>query len=81
MHGARAMMAKDRLKPMTGSQTISINRAPVLTLWAAVVAERLGLAAPLPALMPILKGYRSGSSTHRPNPCKTAIAAVSPTSD
>jgi hypothetical protein len=24
------------------SQTISINRAPVLTLWAAVVAERLG---------------------------------------
>ena len=23
-------------------QTISINRAPVLTLWAAVVAERLG---------------------------------------
>ena len=24
------------------SRTISINRAPVLTLWAAVVAERLG---------------------------------------
>ena len=24
------------------SDTISINRAPVLTLWAAVVAERLG---------------------------------------
>src|SRR6516165_3976961 len=24
------------------SKTISINRAPVLTLWAAVVAERLG---------------------------------------
>src|SRR4029450_6564621 len=24
------------------STTISINRAPVLTLWAAVVAERLG---------------------------------------
>ena len=23
--------------------TISINRAPVLTLWAAVVAERMGL--------------------------------------
>src|SRR6516164_8010462 len=23
-------------------QTISVNRAPVLTLWAAVVAERLG---------------------------------------
>src|SRR5215469_1041854 len=26
------------------SNTISINRAPVLTLWAAVVAQRLGLA-------------------------------------
>ena len=25
------------------SDTITINRAPVLTLWAAVVAERLGL--------------------------------------
>ncbi|MBM3483736.1 MAG: hypothetical protein FJX66_10595 [Alphaproteobacteria bacterium] len=24
------------------SRTITINRAPVLTLWAAVVAERLG---------------------------------------
>src|SRR5665811_2083148 len=27
---------------MSGSRTIYINRAPVLTLWAAVVAERLG---------------------------------------
>lgn len=27
---------------MTGSSTIKINRAPVLTLWATVVAERLG---------------------------------------
>jgi hypothetical protein len=26
------------------TQTISINRAPVLTLWAAIVAERLGFA-------------------------------------
>ena len=26
------------------STTISINRAPVLTLWAAVVAQRLGFA-------------------------------------
>ena len=25
-----------------GQHTIKINRAPVLTLWAAVVAERLG---------------------------------------
>ena len=24
------------------SQTVQVNRAPVLTLWAAVVAERLG---------------------------------------
>ena len=27
---------------MAGNRTIYINRAPVLTLWAAVVAERLG---------------------------------------
>src|SRR5215204_3989566 len=27
---------------MTDSHTIRINRAPVLTLWAAAVAERLG---------------------------------------
>ena len=33
---------KVRLNPMSGSRTIYINRAPVLTLWAAVVAERLG---------------------------------------
>ena len=26
------------------TKTISINRAPVLTLWAAVVAQRLGFA-------------------------------------
>jgi hypothetical protein len=26
------------------TRTISINRAPVLTLWAAVVAQRLGFA-------------------------------------
>lgn len=29
--------------PMTSTQTLRINRAPVLTLWAAVVAERLGM--------------------------------------
>ena len=28
---------------IAGSPTLRINRAPVLTLWAAVVAERLGL--------------------------------------
>jgi hypothetical protein len=27
---------------MTAARTVTINRAPVLTLWAAVVAERLG---------------------------------------
>lgn len=27
---------------MAGTQTVTINRAPVLTLWASVVAERLG---------------------------------------
>ena len=27
---------------MTGARLIKVNRAPVLTLWAAVVAERLG---------------------------------------
>jgi hypothetical protein len=29
---------------MSGSTTVRINRAPVLTLWAAVVAERLGMS-------------------------------------
>jgi len=29
---------------MSQSRTIYINRAPVLTLWAAVVAERLGFS-------------------------------------
>lgn len=33
---------KLQLNPMSASRTIYINRAPVLTLWAAVVAERLG---------------------------------------
>jgi hypothetical protein len=32
-------------EPMSGSRTFYINRAPALTLWAAVVAERLGLFA------------------------------------
>src|SRR3954451_11137994 len=29
-------------KDSTAAQTISVNRAPVLTLWAAIVAERTG---------------------------------------
>jgi hypothetical protein len=36
------LQLKVQLKPMGESRTIYINRAPVLTLWAAVVAERLG---------------------------------------
>jgi len=31
-----------RILPLPTAQEIQINRAPVLTLWAAVVAERLG---------------------------------------
>jgi hypothetical protein len=51
-----------------GTRTISINRAPVLTLWAAVVAERLGfnedeslsLAKALAGLTAQTKGRRLG---------------------
>jgi hypothetical protein len=50
------------------SKTISINRAPVLTLWASVVAERLGfdqdeglsLAKALAGLTALSKGRRLG---------------------
>src|SRR4051794_4498769 len=38
VNGRRAVMAE----APTMADTIKINRAPVLTLWAAVVAERLG---------------------------------------
>ena len=38
-HGASCLAASKRHMP---SSTITINRAPVLTLWAAVVAEELG---------------------------------------
>jgi hypothetical protein len=34
--------AEDRGRRRMPSKTISINRAPVLTLWAALVAQRLG---------------------------------------
>ena len=34
----------DTLRPMASPKTVRINRAPVLTLWAAIVAERLGHA-------------------------------------
>ncbi len=32
------------MTPASSISTVSVNRAPVLTLWAAVVAERLGYA-------------------------------------
>ena len=39
-------MARSTVRPMAAashvSRTIKVNRAPVLTLWAAVVAGRLG---------------------------------------
>jgi hypothetical protein len=54
--------------------TISINRAPVLTLWAAVVAERLGfehdealtLGKAVPGLTAQSKGQRLGIFTPSP---------------
>ena len=50
-------------------KTISINRAPVLTLWAAVVAQRLGfdedealtLGKAVAGLNAQAKGHRLGS--------------------
>jgi hypothetical protein len=56
---------------MTGADgNIRINRAPVLTLWAAVVAERLGfdretsltLGKPWRALVPTPRACRWASS-------------------
>lgn len=59
---------------MTGSRTIYINRAPVLTLWAAVVAERLGFlhdeALTLGRAVAGLNAYSKGVSLglFRPSP-------------
>ena len=59
---------------MTGSRTISINRAPVLTLWAAVVPERLGFhqdeALTLGRAVAGLNAYSKGVSLglFRPSP-------------
>lgn len=51
---------------MAGSRTLSINRAPVLTLWAAVVAERLGFereeARTLGKAVAGLNAYSKGKS-------------------
>jgi hypothetical protein len=65
---------KVRLNPMSGSRTIYINRAPVLTLWAAVVAERLGFrsdeALTLGRAVSGLNAYSKGVSLglFRPSP-------------
>jgi hypothetical protein len=59
---------------MSGSRTIHINRAPVLTLWAAVVAERLGFrrdeALTLGRAVAGLNAYSKGVSLglFRPSP-------------
>jgi len=60
---------------MNMSETIQINRAPVLTLWAAVVAERLGykpdealtLAKALAGLNAQSKGRRLGIYPEHPD--------------
>jgi hypothetical protein len=41
-HGWTRLPPPDTLWTMASRKSIQINRAPVLTLWAAVVAERLG---------------------------------------
>ena len=59
---------------MGATRTISINRAPVLTLWAAVVAERLGfdweealtLGRAVAGLNAYAKGVRLGLFTPSP---------------
>jgi hypothetical protein len=59
---------------MSGSRTIFINRAPVLTLWAAVVAELLGFrrdeALTLGRAVAGLNAYSKGLSlgVFRPSP-------------
>ena len=59
---------------MSGSRTIYINRAPVLTLWAAEVAERLGFrrdeALTLGRAVAGLNAYSKGVSLglFRPSP-------------
>ena len=62
-----------------GENRIHVNRAPVLTLWAAVVAERLGferdealtLGRALAGLTAHAKGVRLGISS-RPPPRRCA---------
>jgi len=69
---------------MTG--TISINRAPVLTLWAAVVAERLGfeweealtLGRAVAGLNAYSKGVRLGLFTPAPAEVREKRKALRP---
>ena len=70
--------------PMTEtSAPIQINRAPVLTLWAAVVAERLGFDRPPPsrwarpwrASVPTPRACRSASSSRGPTWCASAATS------
>ena len=63
-----------RAAMISGSRTIYINRAPVLTLWAGVVAERLGFrrdeALTLGRAVAGLNAYSKGVSLglFRPSP-------------
>ncbi|MEZ5830837.1 MAG: hypothetical protein R3D05_06620 [Dongiaceae bacterium] len=65
---------------MPRSQTVTINRAPVLTLWAAVVAERLGfdwdealtLGRAVAGLNAYSKGVRLGLFEPTPKEVKAA---------
>jgi hypothetical protein len=68
------------------TRTISINRAPVLTLWAAVVAERLGfdweeavtLGRAVAGLNAYAKGVRLGLFTPAPEEVREKRKALRP---
>ena len=68
------------------TRTISINRAPVLTLWAAVVAERLGfeweealtLGRAVAGLNAYSKGVRLGLFTPAPKEVREQRAKLRP---
>jgi hypothetical protein len=62
---------------LAGGRTISINRAPVVTLWAAVVAERLGFdrdtALTLGRAVAGLNAYAKGVSLGLFEPSSKAV--------
>jgi hypothetical protein len=72
--------------PIAMTRTISINRAPVLTLWAAVVAERLGfeweealtLGRAVAGLNAYSKGVRLGLFTPSPPEVREKRKALRP---